>query len=484
MKTIKNNNICSNSIKNSFKNKYINKNLHFVGIGGVSVSSLAIYAFTVGCKVTGTDSNKTDLTKYIESFGIKIFYMHNENNVKNADYVIYSNACENSAEVTYAKNNNIPTLTRAEFLAEILKDYQTTICIAGAHGKTTTTALTFEIFKIANLKPSLHLGGNLVETRKSFDYSQKDIIVCEACEYKDSFLNFNPKIGVILNLAPEHLDYFKTFKNVKMSFTQFARQSQILITNNSVDINHKNKLTFGLNNANFTAQNIKMLKDGKYSFDCNFNGTKLVHIKLNLIGKHNILNALTAITIFYAFKYFLPNINNNLQNENFWENVHMKILQDDTAKKQIQKALKNFKGIERRFEYMHKSKFIVHDYAHHPDEIATTINETLKFYKNKLLVVFQPHTYSRTRTLMPDFINVFKIVKEVLILPTYSAREKYDYKGSSLLLAKNIGNNAIYIKSNKKQEEYIFNKINEGYGILFLGAGDIYNLAKNIAKKC
>ena len=416
--------------------------------------------------------------------GIKIFYLHNENNVKNADYVIYSNACENNVEVIYAKSKNIPTLTRAEFLAEILKEYATTICVAGAHGKTTTTALTFEIFKTANLKPSLHLGGNLVETGKSFDYSQKDIMVCEACEYKDSFLNFNPKIGVILNLAPEHLDYFKTFENVKRSFMQFAKQSQIIITNKSVDINHKNKLTFGLNNANFTAQNIKMLKDGKYAFDCNFNGIKLVHIKLNLIGKHNILNALTAITIFYAFKYFLFSYNNNLQNENIWENVHMKILQDDMAKKQIQKALKNFKGIERRYEYMHKSKFIVHDYAHHPDEIATTINETLKFYKNKLLVVFQPHTYSRTRTLMKDFVNVFKMVKEVLILPTYSAREKYDKKGSALLLAKNIGQNAVYIKNKQKQEEYILNKINDGYGILLLGAGDIYNLAKNIAKKC
>lgn len=484
METIKYNNICLNLANNDFKNKYFNKNLHFVGIGGVSVSSLAIYALYAGCKVSGTDSNKTELTIKLEKLGIKIFYSHNKNNVANADYVIYSNACENNIEVQYAKQNGIQTLTRAEFLAEILKEYNTTICISGAHGKTTTTALIYEILKTANFKPSLHLGGNLVETGCSYNYSQKQIMVCESCEYKDSFLNFKPSIGIILNLAPEHLDYFKTFNNVKKSFKKFAEQSQILITNENVDVNHKNKLTFGWNNANFTAKKIKMLKNGTYSFDCCFQNTKIVHIKLNLIGKHNIINALSAICVFYAYKYILPKLNENVSIDNILKNVHINILKDDTSKKQIQNALKNFKGIQRRYEYMHKSKFIVHDYAHHPDEISFSIKETLNFYKGKLLIIFQPHTYSRTKTLMKEFVNVFKQLPEVLIIPTYSAREKYIRKGSAVLLAKNIGSNAMYIKNKGQQQKYILNKIKQGYGVLLLGAGDIYNLAKNIAKKC
>ena len=484
MKTSKNNNICYILGKNEskFNNfKYKNMRIHFVGIGGVSVSSLAIFALRCSCDVSGYDAQKTLITTKLENLGIKVRYENDLNNVKDAQVVVYSNACENSEEVKYAKNQNIITLSRAEFLSEILKLYKTSICVSGAHGKTTTTALIYEILKQAKLNPSLHLGGNLSETNNSYAYTNADTIVCEACEYKDSFLHFNPQIGIILNIAPEHLDYFKTFDNVKNSFTKFASQSQMLILNSDLNIKHQNKTTFGFHNANFTARNIKILQSGKTSFDCYFNNIKIAHFILNLIGKHNILNALASVATIYAL---YQNSSKNAQTLQESTNVNMGILKDEKIMQYIKKALKNFKGIERRYQYMHKNKFIVHDYAHHPDEIATTINETLKFYKNKLLVVFQPHTYSRTRTLMPDFVNVFKIVKEVLILPTYSAREKYDYKGSALLLAKNIGNNAIYIKNNKKQEEYILNKINKGYGILLLGAGDIYNLAKNIAKKC
>lgn len=467
MKELKNNQYNNKSINlnlnhnvsgNKFKEFLLSKcHIFFAGIGGISVSSLAIYAKQKGFNVSGSDISKTELTTNLEKIGIKIFYKQQAENIKDANLIVYSNACEKCPEVLQAKRKNIPTLTRAQFLSILLKDYNTSICVTGAHGKTTTTALIYSILKEANKMPSLHLGGNLVSNGKNYDYSNNDYIVCEACEYKDSFLELYPNIAVILNIAPEHLDYFKTFENVKKSFGIFANQAKNLVIYEKCELNKKNAITFGFENANFTAKNIKMFKNGKYSFDCYLNNQKYLHTKINLIGKHNILNALASIAVSYL--------------------LHI-------PKEFVIKGLSNFCGIERRYQYLHKDKFIVHDYAHHPDEIESCIKETKMFYKNKLLVVFQPHTFSRTKTLMKRFVNTFKSLDEVLILPTYSAREKYDYKGSAKLLAKNIGENAIYIRKTNEINDYILEKINQGYGILFLGAGNIYNMAKNIVKMC
>lgn len=433
------------------------RHIHFVGIGGVSMSSLAIFAKESGFKVSGSDCNSSQLTKNLQNMGIDVFYSHNASNIAGANLVVYSNAVENNVEVIMAKNQNIKTMSRAVFLAQVLQLYKTTICVSGAHGKTTTTALIYSVLSLAKKQPSLHLGGNLVNSQKNYSYESNEYIICEACEYKDSFLEFFPNIGIILNIAPEHLDYFKNFENVVSSFNKFAQQSQTLIVNKACKINHKNKVTFGLSDANFTAKNIKMLKNGKYSFDCFKNNKLFTHINLNLIGAHNILNALACIATCYVL-----GIN----------------------KKIIASALSNFCGVERRYQFLHSKKFIVHDYAHHPDEILSAIQETKKFYKNKLLVVFQPHTYSRTKTLLNNFIHVLRCADELVIIPTYSAREKYQYKGSALYLCKNVGANATYIKTNKMAINYIKNKIDCGYGVLFLGAGDIFDMAKNVAKMC
>ncbi len=451
--------ICYNNFmlsQNSLFNQNL-KHIHFVGIGGVSVSSLSIFAQRMHVKVTGSDICKSDVTLELEKQGIKIFYHHQKENIQGADLVVYSSACENNIEVQTAISNGIKVMSRAQFLAQILKQYPSSVCIAGAHGKTTTTALIFQILKQDGQMPSLHLGGALAKTGKSFEYNSGSIIVCEACEYKDSFLEFSPSTSVVLNIAPEHLDYFKTFKNVQNSFNKFISQSDFVIVNSSLNVSHKNMLTFGLENANFTAQNIKMLSNGKYTFDCYFNGKKYAHIRLNLIGRHNILNALASIAVAH----------------------HLNV-----KKQSICKALSTFEGVERRFQFLHKSKFIVHDYAHHPDEIASSISETLNFYKGKLLVVFQPHTYSRTKLLMQNFVSVLKPVKDVLIIPTYPAREKYCYSGSALALKRHLGDNAIYIKDESQIVSYINEKIKQGYGVLFLGAGNIYTLAKNVAKMC
>ena len=445
-------------LKNIIKKNTKPINVFFVGIGGVSMYSLAIYLMQIGHKIIGSDLQNSDNVIKLKKIGISVFNKHSSENIVNVDALIFNSATENSVEVLEAKKLNIPIFSRAELLGEILKTYKTPICVAGAHGKTTTTALIYSILEQAQKNPSLHLGGNLVENGKSYNYNNGEEIICEACEYKDSFLYFTPKISVILNIVPEHLDYFKNFGNIVKSFKQFASNSHIVICEKSTKHLLKAKtITFGLDNANFTAKDVHMLNNGTYSFNCHKDGKFYARFEINLIGQHNILNALASICV-------------------------ADLLQ--IRKKDIIKALKNFKGIERRFQYLNTTKFIVHDYAHHPDEIKAIINETQKFYKHKLLVVFQPHTYSRTKTLIKDFIEAFKSVNEVVIYKTYSAREKYDYKGSACYLSKKLGTKSKYFRNCEKITNHIIQKINDGYGVLFLGAGDIDKLAKNINKLC
>lgn len=461
------------------------RKVFFVGIGGVSMSSLAFFAYLRGDYVFGSDICKNEETAYLESIGVKIFYEHNKDNIQNANLVVYSNATDNSCEVTFAKMLGIKTICRAEFLGEVLKQYQNSICVAGAHGKTTTTALIYNILSQAGQSPSLHLGGKLCLNDKSFCYSGKKYMVCEACEYKDSFLHLLAKIGVVLNVAPEHLDYFHSYEKVVESFNKFANKSQKLVINydffneNAIKIENLSKqvVTFGLGKGDFTARNIKQKCNGTYVFDCFKDNQFFAHIDLNLVGKHNILNGLASIAVCDLL---------------------------GIAKIDICAGLQNFEGIKRRYEYLHKDKFLVHDYAHHPEEIATCIKETKQFFctndiskceseliennekvgNGKLLIVFQPHTYSRTKTLLDDFVKCFSNGDEVVLLKTFSAREKYDYKGSACFLAKKLASNVKYIASKKKAIQYILSKIKDGYGVLFLGAGDIYTLSKIVAKLC
>lgn len=430
------------------------KTIFFSGIGGVSMHSLAIYLNGLGHTIIGSDLYENDNVKKLKSLGIKIYNKHSKKNIKNIDVLIYGGATENNEEVLKANELSVPTFSRAELLSQLLKTYSTSICVAGAHGKTTTTALIYSILKSGSKNPSLHLGGNLIESGMSYEYVNGEEIVCEACEYKNSFLEFFPKISVILNISPEHLDFFQNFDNVVKSFNKFASNSHIVICEeNCKNLINKEVLTYGFKNGNFTAKNVHMLKNGTYSFNCYKNGQFYYHFKLSLIGKHNVLNALASISV-----ADLLNI----------------------EKEKIYFALKNFKGIERRFEFLNKKNFIIHDYAHHPDEISAVINETKKFYKGKLLLIFQPHTYSRTKTLIKNFEKIFHNNNDVIIYKTYSAREKYNYMGSANYLAKISG--VKYFRSEKKLKEYVKEKVSGGYGVLFLGAGDINKIAKNIVE--
>lgn len=424
---------------------------HFVGIGGVSMHSLAIYLNNLNQGVSGSDVRHSQNTKNLQKKGIRVNFGHKQENITGADFVVYSFAVENNVEVKAAKALNITCISRAELLGLILKTYKNVICVAGAHGKTTTTALIYEILKKAGKNPSLHLGGNLCSINKSYVYESKEFMVCEACEYKDAFLKFKPNVAVVLNIAPEHLDYFKTFDNVKKSFNIFSKNANVLVCEDLHNLENKNKIILGKNG--FSAKNIK--KQGKYAqkFDVFKCGEFYGRFSLNLIGKHNVYNALASIAVA----------------DNF-----------GVKKQVIGAALNEFKGIKRRFEVVSKKPLIISDYAHHPDEIYSAIDAVKSFYGKKVFCVFQPHTYSRTKSLLLQFKLAFK-GSGVVVYRTYSARETYSKAGSAKTLACNIPN-AIYANNIKYLGSVIKEKIMQNHIILFLGAGNLAERIKNVVE--
>ena len=437
---------------------------HLIGICGASMSSLALWLKKRGCIVQGSDLHLGKIGQMLQSQGITVYKGHCKNNIKNSDIVVYSSAIKNNPELNYALKKNLTVLTRAELLEIISKHYKNVIAVSGAHGKTTTTALIYNCLKCADKNPTLHLGGIIKGQESGLVFGDYEYFVTEACEYQNNFLHLKPTIGVILNVEKEHLDFFKTYKNIKKSFETFAINSKSCVINKKISIKTPQNSIFFNDNSSFYAKNIKKKSNGHIGFDCYFNNEFYYHFDLSLVGRHNVYNALAVITVC-----------NKL----------------GIDKKYIYQGLNQFSGIKRRYEFMGNVKrkiFLVHDYAHHPTEIKKTINATRQIVKyKKLLVVFQPHTYSRTKTLMNKFVEIFFNLDDVVIISTYSAREKFDKDGSAKTLYNKIkenNNHAIYCANFITAQNYIETKIQNGWAVLILGAGDIDILAENLSKLC
>ena len=339
-------------------------------------------------------------------------------------------------------------------MAQISSNFKHVISVSGSHGKTSTTAMLYNCLKCAKKFPTVHIGGLINNNKFGFIEGKNDYFVTEACEYHDSFLKLNSTVSVILNIEAEHLDYFKTLDNEKKSYQQFANKSKFVISGFGC-VNFNNGLTFG-KNADITAKNIRHNK-GKYTFDCYVKNKFYGTIKLGVYGKHNINNALAVIGVCIALK-----INKTC----------------------VMKGLGLGINVKRRFEVISNApNLIVHDYAHHPTEIAKTINLFKQVAKNRIMVVFQPHTFSRTKSLFNNFVLCFKNLNNVLILKTYSAREKYDKYGSAYALYKELklyNNNIKYCANFDYAKKIIQKNLQKNYDILILGAGDIDVLANNI----
>lgn len=431
--------------------------VHFVGIGGISMSSLAGITIKNGYKVTGSDRAPSTLTKRLEDEGAIIYYAHKAENVKDASLVVYTAAVhKDNPELSTAEANGIPLCSRADYLGWLMSSYRERIGVAGTHGKSSVTSMLTEIFMQA-ADPTVVIGAELNDIGGAYRIGNKEHFIFEACEYCDSFLSFCPSIAVITNIEYDHADYFKTMDQLRESFRRYISSADYAVLNfddaESVDIASKydgKVLSYGINNpAQHMAQNITFT-EGYGSFDLIKDGQKLCRISLSVPGKHNILNALAASAA---------------------------ALQCGISPADIANGIKAYKGAARRFEKMGElpcGAAVYNDYAHHPTEIRTVLSAA-KAFGRRIITVFQPHTYSRTASLFDDFSKSFADSDIVIFADIYAARETDNCGVSSELLAKATPEGK-YIGNWEKISDYIKSQVKPDDIILILGAGDIIKL--------
>lgn len=448
------------------------KSIYIIGVGGISLSAIARFLYSNGIKVYGSDLQINEQVQELVDNKIIEFKKGSASNfAKQCDAVVYTSAISKSnSDLLLAKRLNKTIYSRAEILEELTKDKKT-ISIAGTHGKTTTTGMVASILLEAKKNPNIHIGGILKNIGSNcLVHNKSDLFLTEACEYKDNFLHLKSYINVILNIKSDHLDYFKNIENETLSFQKFANsveEKSFTIINNDDELTSEiktqnNKVTFAIiNDATVQAMNIRQSNDYKYIFDLYFLNIKLGKIKLPCYGYHNIYNALASASVGLAL---------------------------DIPFKKIKRGIEKFKGVERRFEIVFKSKdrIIIHDYAHHPDEIKATLRLCRELNYKKTIAIFQPHTYSRTRDLMNDFVKCFDNADEVWMLPIYPAREKSIKGVSSYNLAKQLeknGKKVKYFKSFDLCYQKIIEEKTQSALFAILGAGDIVNLAYRFKKQ-
>ena len=450
-----------------------NSHIYFIGIGGISMSGLAEILKDRGCRVSGTDIKESDVTKHLESLGITIHYGHRAENITDdIDLVVYTAAIHpGNPELEAAKEKQIPLMERARLLGHIMEEYQYSVAVAGTHGKTTTTSMVSEILLEAEKDPTITVGGILPAIHSNVKIGHSPYFVAEACEYFDSFLQFTPLVGVILNVEADHLDYFKTLDNIRRSFHAFAQRipaGGLLVLNASIahpeeleENLHCSVETFGLKeNACWQARNIVHEPNGKNSFDVYYQGEFYTSVHLDIPGKHNITNALAAV----ASAHFL-----------------------DIPAEVCARGLSHFTGVNRRFQRKGEKRGIVviDDYAHHPTEIMATLSAARNVRHNKLWCVFQPHTYSRTKNLFDEFGRAFGDADEIIVADIYAARETDDGTISAAMLAERIvkeGGNARYVGDFAAIRQHLETHCRTGDLLLTVGAGDVYKIGEEFLK--
>ena len=450
------------------------KNIHMIGIGGISMSGIAAILQNWGFTVTGSDASDSEAVQLLLKKGIKVVIGHNIEDVRNSDVVVYSAAIkQDDPEMLEAKKLGIPAIERADFLGEITRCYKDTICISGTHGKTTTTSMISLCFLDGLKDPSIQVGALLKPINGNYRVGNSEHFIIEACEYVESFLKFSPKAEVILNIDNDHLDYFKTFDNIKNAFIKYVKllpNDGILVINgddkNCLDLRKytgAKVYTYGIDNqeSDFTAKNISFDDDGFAKFDVYYKNEFFVTIKLSVPGRHNILNALACVALCTEYGIDRNDIVNSLE---------------------------KFTGAHRRFEFKGKingNVSVYDDYAHHPTEIQATYNSLSNKKYNKSWVIFQPHTYSRTKTLLDDFAKALINFDNIIILDIYAARERNTYNISSRDLVEKInslGKESKYIPDFENCVKYIKENIKPNDIVITLGAGTVTEIGPMLLK--
>lgn len=429
------------------------KHVHLVGIGGVSMRPLGLVLKGMGMLVTGSDMNASVSTDELISKGIAVSIGHCADNIKGADCVIRTAAAHNdNPEIAAARAAGIPVFERAQAWGHIMKSYKNAICISGTHGKTTTTSMVTHIMMEAQCDPTVMIGGYLPLLHAGHRVGNGDTIILESCEYCDSFLNFFPTLAVVLNIEEDHLDYFKDLGDIEKSFHKFAEIASSGILANGDDANTVDAMkglhyvSFGLGEHNVVR--VENITDDYRSYDVICDGEFYCHLRLGVVGRHNALNALAAAGT--AWMLGVPG-------------------------EVAARGIASFHGAGRRMEF--KGKFngadIYDDYAHHPGELAATIEAVRTMGYKRIVVAFQPHTYTRTKALFDDFVRELKKPDQVVLAEIYAARERNTIGISSADLAEQIPG-AVFCETLPEVTEWLRENAREGDVILTVGAGDIY----------
>ena len=450
------------------------KHIHLIGIGGVSMSAIAETLHHWGYTVTGSDASKSDFTEKLIASGIKVTIGHDLTNPRNADIIVYSAAIKpTDPEMVMAKQFNIPLINRGEFVGFLTRKFKESICISGTHGKTTTTSMVSLCFLEDDKDPTIQVGAMLKQIDGNYTVGNSDYFILEACEYMENFLRFSPKAEIILNIDNDHLVYFKTFENIKNAFIKYASlipEDGVLITNaddsNCLSLKEHVKgsfVTYGIKNtaANYVAKNINYNSLGFPEFDVFHNNQFYAHIKLSVAGYHNVLNALSCVAVCDYYKL---------------------------NKAHIISGLAKFTGAHRRLEYVgsYHGFSVYDDYGHHPTEIEATINAIKNRTFNESWVIFQPHTYSRTKAHLDSFALSLLEFDHIIVTDIYAAREQNTYNISSLDLVNKInelGKEAKYMKNFDDIAAYIRNNANQNDFVLTLGAGTVTDIGPMIVNK-
>ena len=441
------------------------KKIHLVGIGGVSMSGIAEILLNWGFEITGSNNVENETTKKLQNAGIKVTIGHFAENVNGCDVVVYTAAIkDDNIELVTARSLNIPTIERSTFLGEITRCYENTITIAGTHGKSTTTSMVSLCFLEAMKDPSIQVGAELSQINGNYRVGNSEYFIIEACEYVESFLKFSPKSAIILNIDNDHLDYFKNFDNIKNAFIKYVKllpETGYLVVNGD-DKNCLDLPTYGITNKNvdFFAVNISFDNDGFPEFDVYAHNKFFDRFKLHVPGMHNVLNALGCIALCNSY-----GISNDA----------------------IKLGLSKFTGAGRRCEYKGQinGASIYDDYGHHPTEIIATAKALMNKKYNKSWIIFQPHTYSRTKLLLDDFAKALLNFDNIIILDIYAAREQNTYGVSSNDLVNRInelGKNAKYIPDFDECVKYLKDNVKENDIVLTQGAGTVTQIGDMLKK--
>ena len=442
--------------------------VHLVGIGGVSMCPLAEILLGMGLTVQGSDISNSRSVQHLITLGIPVSIGHNADNLGDCDFVIRTAAVhDNNPEIAGAIARGIPVYERAQALGAIMQDYSNALCVSGTHGKTTTTSMCTHIFMAAEADPTVMIGGTLPLLHSGYRVGTGSTIILESCEYCNSFLSFFPTVAVILNVEADHLDFFKDLEDIQHSFRRFAQLTPASgwIIANADDPGAMGALhdldrpvfTFGLDNP-ADCMAVQLTSEGGFpSFDVVIRGETYAHITLRVHGKHNVLNALAASAAAYALG--IPG-------------------------SAVERGLATFTGAGRRFEFKgsYHGADIFDDYAHHPDELHALLDSLSEMNYERVILAFQPHTYTRTAALFDDFVRELRRADTAVLAEIYAAREANTLGISSSDLCRKISG-SVYCSTLEKVTDKLAELARPGDLILTVGAGDIYRAGEKLLER-